>query len=244
MKEILSKENKLVKEFAKLKQKKYIEQKNMVLLEGIKLINEAESRGIPLKAVFTNFYTDEDFGCPAYCLGEGAFKMLSSTVSPQGVIAAVEMKTHEFQMPKGNFLVLDGVQDPGNMGTIIRTAVACGFCEIYAMNCVDFRNEKVIRSTMGTVFDAKVMSITFEEFQKLLKHKLYCANMNKTSVFDVTKVPKQFGLVMGNEAHGISEEVLACGLDEISIPMKNKVESLNVAVASSVMMYILSSKQN
>ena len=244
MKEILSKENPVIKEFSKLKQKKYIQQTNTVLLEGIKLINEAEKRGIALKAVFTNFYTDEDFGCPTYRLGENAFKCLSSTVSPQGVIAAVELKENEFSMPKSNFLVLDGVQDPGNLGTIIRTAVAAGFCEIYAKNCVDFRNEKVIRSTMGTIFDCKIMPAGMEEIKKLCKHKLYCANMNKSSVFDVKNVPKQFGIVMGNEAHGISDEIMSLGLDEVSIPMKNKVESLNVAVASGVMMYILSSKQN
>ena len=244
MKEILSKENNIVKEFSKLKQKKYVDQTNIVLLEGIKLINEAEKRGIALKAVFTNFYTDEDFGCPSYYLSESAFKSLSSTVSSQGIIAAAILKPCAFSMPKGNFLVLDGVQDPGNFGTIVRTAVACGFCEIYALNCVDYRNDKVIRSTMGTVFDCKIMPIKVDEFKKLCKHKIYCANMGKNSVFDVKKVPKQFGIVMGNEAHGISEEILSCGLEELSIPMKNKVESLNVAVASGVMMYILSSKQN
>ena len=244
MKEILSKENKIIKEFSKLKQKKYIEKTNTVLLEGIKIINEAEKRGIPLKAVFTNFRTDEEFSCPTYVLSESAFKMLSSTVSPQGIIAAAEIKKQEFRVPKGNFLVLDGIQDPGNMGTIIRTAVACGFCEIYAINSVDFRNEKVIRSTMGTIFDAKVMDISLDEFKKLCEFKIYCANMGKNSVFDAKNVPKQFGIVLGNEAHGVSEEVLSFGVEEISLPMKNKVESLNVAVAGSVMMYILSSKQN
>ncbi len=244
MKDIISKENPVVKEFSKLKQSKHVKETNTVLLEGIKLINEAEQRGKTLKAVFTNFRTDEEFSCPTYYLSESAFKMLSSTVSSQGIIAAVELKPSDFEMPKGNFLVLDGVSDPGNMGTIIRSAVACGFCEIYARNCVDFRNDKVLRSTMGTIFDCKVMNITFKDFEKLCKHKLFCANMGKRNVFEVQEVPKQFGIVMGNEAHGISEEILECGLEEISIPMKNKVESLNVAVASSVMMYILSSKQN
>ena len=97
---------------------------------------------------------------------------------------------------------------------------------------------------MGTIFDCKIMPAGMEEIKKLCKHKLYCANMNKSSVFDVKNVPKQFGIVMGNEAHGISDEIMSLGLDEVSIPMKNKVESLNVAVASGVMMYILSSKQN
>ena len=244
MEKILSKENPIIKEISKLKQAKYVKETNMVLLEGMRLISEAETRNVPLKAVFANFYLDEDFSCPTYFLGESAFKALSSTVSPQGIIAACELKPHEFSMPKGNFLVLDGVSDPGNMGTIIRTAVASGFCEIYARNCVDFRNDKVIRSTMGTIFDCKVMNISLDDFQKLTKHKMFCAEMDGESVFKVTSVPKQFGLVMGNEAHGISDEIKTFALKSLSIPMKNKVESLNVAVASGILMYILSSKQN
>lgn len=244
MKEILSKDNKLIKEFSKLKQKKYVEETDNVLIEGIKLINEAEKNNIKLLSVFTNFYTDEDFNCPTYFLSESAFKSLSSTVSPQGVVAVINLPKQKFCLPKKNFLILDGIQDPGNFGTIVRTALACGFCEIYTRNCVDFRNEKVIRSTMGTIFGSKIMEIDLNEFKQLLKYKVYCANMNKTNIFELKEVPKQFGIVMGNEAHGISEEILSCDLEQISLPMKNKVESLNVAVSCGIMMYILSSKQN
>ena len=243
MKEIISKDNKLIKEWAKLKQKKYIDETNCVLLEGITLINEAEQRNVKFKAVCTNFYTDEKFDCPTYLLKENAFKVLSGTENSQGIIAIAEMPRNTFSMPKGNFLVLDQIKDPGNLGTIVRTAVACGFCEIYCLNCVSYRNEKVIRSTMGTIFDCKIMDINLDEFKSLSKFSLYSAEMDGKSVFKTDDVPKQFGIVVGNEAHGISEEVKQTKMEAVSLPMKNRVESLNAAVACGILMYILSSKQ-
>ncbi|MBR1925257.1 MAG: RNA methyltransferase [Clostridia bacterium] len=243
MKEIISKDNKLIKEWAKLKQKKFVDKTDCVLLEGITLINEAEQRNVKFEAVCTNFQTDEDFGCPTYFLKENAFKVLSGTENSQGIIAVAKMPKNKFSLPKGNFLVLDQIKDPGNLGTIIRTAVACGFCEIYCLNCVSFRNEKVIRSTMGTIFDCKIMDITLDEFNSLSKYLLYSAEMSGKSVFEIKSTPKQFGIVVGNEAHGISEEVKKTKLEAVSLPMKNKVESLNAGVACGILMYILLSKQ-
>lgn len=239
MKEIISKDNPKIKEWEKLKQKKYIEKYNKVLLEGIKLIDEAERRGVKFDAVLTNFYTDDDFTAPVYRLKDTVFNLLSATKSSQGIIAVANMKKHCFQLPKGNFLVLDNVRDPGNMGTIIRTAVACDFKEIYAINCVDFRNDKVLRSTMGTVFDAKIMEITMEDFSKLEKFNLLCADMGGTDIFKVKKPKVQFGIIVGNEAQGISPEILEKASLKISLPMQNNVESLNVAVATGILMYLL-----
>lgn len=240
MKEIISKDNPTLKEWAKLKQKKYIEQTGQVLLEGINLINEAEARGVEFVAVCVNFNIDEEnFKCPVYKLSEQAFNVLSDTQNSQGIIAVVKMPEQKFKKPEGNFLVLDNINDPGNLGTIIRTAVACDFTQIYCINCVDYHNEKVLRATMGTVFDCSLMQINMEQMSQLQAYKLFCAEMQGTDIFKVKKPDKPFGIVMGNEARGISPEVEQLCSERISLPMKNRVESLNVAVACGILMYLL-----
>ncbi len=239
MKEIISKDNPKVKEWEKLKQKKYVEKYNKVILEGIRLINEAEARGIKFEAVLTSFFTTEEFNCPVYKLLDKVYNLLSSTKSSQGVLAIACVDSPRFELPTGNFLVLDSIRDPGNLGTIIRTAVACGFKEIYALDSVDFRNEKVLRSTMGTIFDAKVMKISFDDFKKLEKYNLICADMGGKSVFSIQKPSGQFGIIVGNEAQGISQDILEKVNLKVSLPMKNNVESLNVAVACGILMYLL-----
>lgn len=239
MKEIISKDNQQIKIWAKLKQKKFIEQTNQVLLEGVKLINEAEERGVKFSAICTNFYTDEEFDCHVYKLSQQAFSVLSDTQNSQGIIAVANITKHQFTLPKGNFLVLDGINDPGNLGTIIRTAVACGFTEIYTINSVDYRNEKVLRATMGTVFDCKIMQIKSDELKQLSNFPLICADMSGQDVFKMEKPKKPFGIVMGNEAQGTSEETKSLCSLSVSLPMENKVESLNVAVACGILMYLL-----
>jgi len=240
MKEIISRDNPTLKEWAKLKQKKYIDQNGEVLLEGLKLINDAEIRGVEFTAICTNFVIEEDnFKCPVYKLSEQAFKVLSDTQNSQGIIAVAKMPKHRFILPKGNFLVLDNISDPGNLGTIIRTAVACDFTEIYCVNCVDYHNEKVLRATMGAVFDCSIMQISSEQAEQLKAYKLFCADMKGQDVFKIDKPVAPFGIVMGNEARGISPELKELCSDKVSLPMKNRIESLNVAVACGILMYLL-----
>ena len=240
MKEILSRDNPTIKEWAKLKQKKYIDQNGEVLLEGLKLINDAEARGVEFTAVCTNFVVDEeDFKCPVYKLSEQAFNVLSDTQNSQGIIAIAKMSKYKFTLPKGNFLVLDNIGDPGNLGTIIRTAVACNFTEIYCINCVDYRNDKVLRATMGAVFDCSIMQISSEQAEQLKAYKLFCADMKGQNVFNIDKPTKPFGIVMGNEARGISPEIELLCSEQVSLPMENRIESLNVAVACGILMYLL-----
>lgn len=238
MEQILSKDNSKLKNWIKLKQTKYVHKTNKVLLEGKRIVDDAFKRGAKFEAVLTNFDTKQDFGCEKFLLNESAFNALSETKTPQGIIAVVNMEKQEFKIPKGNFLILDGVSDPGNMGTIIRTAVACDF-EIYMFNCVDFRNQKVLRSTMGTIFDAKIYELTKENLEKLKDFQIFCADMSGESVFNTEKPKGQFGIVFGNEANGIGKEFNSFNFKKISLPMKNNVESLNVAISCGIMMYVL-----
>ncbi len=239
MKEIISKDNKLLKEWAKLKQKKYIERTNLVLLEGMNLVKDAQSRGVEFVAVCVNAEIDINFESPVYRLSEQAFQVLSGTQHSQGIIAVAKMPEHKFEEPKKNFLVLDNINDPGNLGTIIRTAVACDFTQIFCFNCVDYRNEKVLRATMGTVFDCSVVPVTLEQLKQLKSYKLFCADMSGKNIFQIEKPKQPFGIVMGNEARGISPEVIELCSNKIALPMGNNVESLNVAVACGILMYLL-----
>ena len=241
---ITSKDNKIIKEFAKLKQKKYIDKTNMVLLEGQRLVEDARKRNAKFVAVFSlnNAFTDNSFDCPVYKLSSSVFKMLSSTENSQGIIATISFPKKNFALPTGDFLVLDKIADPGNLGTIIRTAVAFGFKDIYLYNCVDHRNSKVLRSTMGTIFDANIYDIDKENLKDLAKFNLLSAEMNGEDVSQIKRLDKHFGLVLGSEAFGVEKEIANYCYKKISLPMENDVESLNVAIAGGILMYLLKQK--
>lgn len=241
MEQILSKDNQKLKNWAKLKQKKYVDETNLVLLEGERLVFDAYSRGVEFEAVCVSKDLNCNFNCPIYKMQDYMLETLCETKSPQGIVAVAKLEKKKFTPPTKNFLILDHVSDPGNLGTIIRSAVACDF-QIYALNCVDFRNSKVIRSCMGTIFDAQIFEITSENLNELKKFCIFSATMSGQSVFQEFDVPNQFGIVLGSEGHGISKELEQMQFKEISLPMKNHVESLNVAVSGGILMYILSNK--
>ncbi len=236
---ITSKSNPKLKEFSKLKQKKYVEKSGQVLLEGLRMVEEAHRRGVKFTAVLATNSAQNKFGCPFYQVAEHSFEALSSVVNSQGIVAVASMEKPVFSLPKGRFLVLDNISDPGNLGTIIRTAVACDFVEIYCLNCVDFRNEKVLRSTMGTIFDCKIMQITPAEVQRLKPFNLICADMKGESALNFKKPALPFGIAVGNEANGVSETVRDICSASVTLPMQNRVESLNAAVACGILMYLL-----
>ena len=240
---ITNKDNKTVKEFAKLKQKKYVDQTNMVLLEGQRLVEDARKRNIKFVAIFCmDDIPENKFDCPVYKLSSSVFKMLSSTENSQGIIAAISFPKKSFTLPTGNFLVLDKIADPGNLGTIIRTAVAFGFKDIYVYNCVDHRNSKVLRSTMGTIFDANIYDIVIDNLKELSKYSLLSAEMNGEDVSQITRPNEHFGLVLGSEAFGVEKEIANYCYKKVSLPMENNVESLNVAIAGGILMYLLKQK--
>ena len=143
-------------------------------------------------------------------------------------------------------LALDHLQDPGNLGTIIRSAVASGFTDIILIDSVDPYNDKTIRSASGTIFFPKFYKLKMQEFLDFTKfngYSLLIAEAGKQSIFDSSLVlPNKYILVIGNEGNGISEEVLSSPHKSISIPMDAKVESLNAGVSASVLMFILSNK--
>ncbi len=235
VKQITSKSNELIKDLIKLKQKK--NRTDTFLIEGERMVCEALKRNISINALL--FVNAPDFvqnvAVPCYQITEEIAESLTDTVNASGVFAVVLVERQEFRLPEGNFLVLDHIQDPGNLGTIIRSALSFDFKDIYLYNCVDWRNAKVLRSTMGTVFDVRLQVVGEAELQSLAKLNLYCADMAGENVFEFTS-PKSLGLVLGNEANGVSKAVEAMCKGRLCIPMKNEVESLNVAVAGAILM--------
>ena len=135
--------------------------------------------------------------------------------------------------------MLDCLQDPGNLGTVIRTANAAGYGEIYLINCTDAYSPKAVRASMGGIFRVSVYSGSREEVLENLKDiPLICADMDGENIFEFTP-PKKFCLCIGNEGGGISAEVSSRAAYTVKIPMRETCESLNAAVSAGIAMYAL-----
>ena len=177
-------------------------------------------------------------------VSDKVFAKMCETVNSQGIIAVARQRSHDLSAPIGNCLVLDGLQDPGNVGTLIRTAVACGFTDIYSVNSVDVYSPKVIRSAMSAHFCINLHELDSIEQAFSLLHgvEVVSAHMGGKSVFSA-RFGKRVALVLGNEGNGLSDYSLAHANKTVALPMENGFESLNVAVAGSVIMYQIYSQQ-
>lgn len=166
-------------------------------------------------------------------------KGMSDTSSPSGILAVVQIPSVARTIV-GNVAVLDFVADPGNVGTIIRTCVACGIKTIITINCADVTSSKVVRSSMGAVFKTNIIDCDYQDALNLLKsHEIYCLDMAGENIFDKRISEKEFALVVGNEANGINEQIKKSCNKVLSLPMIGDMESLNAAVSMSVALYVL-----
>ena len=173
------------------------------------------------------------------------FNGLVDTESTQGILAVVKFNQRTIQenlKDEHRFvLILDRIQDPGNMGTIIRTADAAGVDAIIALKgCVDIYNPKVIRSTMGSIFDMNIIHATQEEAVRLLKLKnfdIVSSYLDTDNYYDKVEYNYKTALVIGNEANGINDELVSKSDVLVKIPIYGKAESLNAAISSAILMY-------
>ena len=245
--EINSTTNSQIKKFISIKEKKFRNEFGLALLEGEKVVLEAlklnKVKTLIVEKGKENFA--HDFLGEVFVVPDFIIKKISSVSANQGVIGVIETSfVNEFKTNSGNFLVLDGVSDPGNLGSLIRSAVACGFKEIYAINCVDVFNDKVLRSASGTFFKINYYKTDYAGLEKLSKIKnnfIISADLSGENLFSFN-LPKNknIGIVLGNEGSGVSENAKKFIQKEITIPMQNQVESLNVAVSGSVIMFQIS----
>lgn len=246
---ITSNKNPIVQKTIKIKKNG----ESLLFLENILLICEAKNAGHKIEYVliekkkFEYFKTNFPFVLESdfYVVSEDVFSKLCDTRSPQGIVAVVEFYSKKLDKIEGNFLVLENIQDPGNVGTIIRSASGTSFKDIFLIDCVSVFNQKVIRSTMGGIFRENLFSFkTLGEFLEYYKDKDYpllVADMDGENLFKMGRIKSPFGVVIGNEGSGVSNELKNLATKTVSIPMKNGLESLNAGVSCSIITYFLDS---
>ena len=246
METITSAKNPRVLCWRSLKEKKGRDAQDAFLVEGTKMVTEGLASGLQVHAVLLR----EDYapsvtfpsGLPVYILSESAFSAVSDTKTPQGIAAVLSRRVRPISGTK--LLALDAVQDPGNVGTIIRTADAAGLDGILlGPSCADLFSPKVLRSTMGSIFR---MSFAFPgDLPKALQeyrekgYSILSSQLDGEPFYSRKKVSSSFVLIIGNEGNGISDPVKQQATHRLRLPMRGGAESLNAAVAAGIMMYDL-----
>ena len=240
---ITSLENKKVKEVIKLHNKKYRDLTNTFIVETQHLVEEAEKYGI----VKELFIVEDDFvdRNDTYFVTKEIMKKMSTMESPSNILAVCE-KSNSKEIIGDKILLLDEIQDPGNLGTIIRSSVAFGVTTIVlSRDTVDLYNPKVIRATEGMFCHINIITMDLEEAIKIIKEKgiiIYGTNVvSGTNIKEISNV-SSFALIVGNEGNGVKKHIQLLCDDNLYIPMNDNVESLNVGIACSILLYELRSK--
>ena len=251
---ISSKDNELVKNIKKLKDKKYRDLENVYIVEGIKMLKEAIVENASIKQIIIcddceksdliskeMMYEIAKYDC-VYVTSK-VFKYITEVQTPQGVMAIIEKNNRdkEINYDEDIIVTLDDIQDPGNLGTILRTIDSIGLSQVLiSKGTADPYNPKVVRSTMGAIYRVKVIECddlkeTLKEIKKN-KFKILATSLDDSkSIYDI-KYNKKV-IVIGNEANGVEEEIVKLSDEKIKIPMLGKTESLNASVATGIVLY-------
>lgn len=235
---ITSLNNPTIKEISKLKNKKYRDLTNTYLVEGDHLVEEAYKNNLLTKIILLEDTTC-NYDIEKIYVTKEVMKKLTELDTPNKIIGIVKENT---PLPIGNkILILDNIQDPGNLGTIIRSSVAFDIDTIVlSPNTVDIYNPKVIRSTQGMIFYTNIITLKLKEFIDEIKTKNYTifgTNVRNGKNIKEIALPEKFALILGNEGQGVSKEIESLCDDNIYIKMSSKCESLNVSVATSILLY-------
>lgn len=250
---ITSKDNENIKSIKKLKERKYRDLNNEYIIEGIKILKEAIQEKAVIKKIviceecLANNIIDEKllYEIAKYdCLyvSKKIFEGLTDVSKPQGILAVVEKNNKkDINYNEDIIVALDGLQDPGNLGTILRTLDSANLSQVVvSKDTVDAYNPKVVRSTMGAIFRVNIVETenlkeTLKEMKRH-KYKVMCTDLTASkNIYEIDYTKKI--LVIGNEANGISKELLDMADEKIIIPMLGKTESLNASVATSIIVY-------
>lgn len=235
---ITSKANPLIKKIVSLAEKKFRKVYGEYVIEGVKPVNECRAAGFEITCIVCTENLFAEYP-EAVVVSDELFCRISSEKSPQGVLATVKLPDMCLQPPAGSCLLLDKLQDPGNLGTIIRTANAAGYEDIYLINCTDAFSPKAVRASMGGIFYVKVHEGSYDEVMSALHGvPMICADMSGENVFEFNS-PEKFCLCIGNEGNGLSEEVKSKADYTVKIPMRATCESLNAGVSAAIAMYAL-----
>ena len=241
---------------------------NVYLVEGMRMIKDAPEDDIHTLIVSSELMTESEayelvLGPSARHFSEEAIgedvndmflnivmvspeviKSVSETITPQGIVAVMKRKEYTDYKGKSSYLLLEDIQDPGNLGTLMRTAEAAGIdVVIMSRGCVDIYNPKTIRSTMGTIYRQPFITCNdMNEWDTIVDDlirdgvKLYGGYLDDSLYYADVDFTARCGIVIGNEGNGISDEMIA-KIDKVNIPMNGEIESLNASVAGSILMY-------
>ena len=242
MEVITSTTNSRIKEINKLKTKKYRDEQKLFIVEGDHLVNEAYKKNQLQEIIALESY-DGNLDIKTTYVSESVMKKLSSMVSISNVIGICK-KFIPLTYGK-RLIVLDGIQDSGNLGTIIRSAASFNFdTVVLSENTVDLYNDKVIRSSEGMIFNVDVLRVNLDSFIDELKdnnYDIYTTDVNGGKNISDVEFNEKFAIIIGNEGNGVGS-IKEKADHKIYIPMNKKCESLNAAVATSIIMYEVSKK--
>ncbi|MGI6621978.1 MAG: RNA methyltransferase [Clostridiaceae bacterium] len=250
---ITSSSNRIIKEIRSLHDKKGRSSLKAMLLEGSRLVSDAASSGANIRyfvasdsfykknSSFFSYYPDKK----VVCVPDSLFARIGETRTPQGVMAVADIPVYDISsiiLKAKRIVVLENLQDPGNIGTIIRSADACGFdAVLLSKDCADPFNSKTIRSTMGSVFHIPV--IVAEDFYRVLS-ELKANNILLAAAHTREALPcwqadlkGDVAVIIGNEGNGITDKIIELSDLTVMIPMDGNAESLNAAAAASILIY-------
>lgn len=245
--------NKQVKNIINLQKKsKERKKQNLYVIEGKKVIKEIPKEDLVKIFVSESFYNSEE---NAKYIGaieslevvkDSIFDSMSDTKTPQGILAVVKTKTHKLtdilNQEKTLILILEDIQDPGNMGTIIRTGEGAGINGIIVTSSsVDIYNPKVVRSTMGSILRMPIV-VTDDIYSAIDELKsnnvaIYASYLGTENSYTNINYKMSTGIMIGNESKGLTDDIVSKADELIKIPLKGQVESLNASIAASLLMY-------
>ncbi len=245
-----------MKDFKNLKsltQKKYRKQQKMLIVEGENIIFQLlDNHKMPETIYITESYANthfkyleqhmkwsDNFEEYIRLIDPAKIKLVTDTESPQDIIACVRFEPVPVN-ENGSLLYLDGIQDPGNMGTILRTALAAGIDGVLiSPECCDIMNPKVVRSSLGAVFFCP-LAYSNADYLKKSSHQIIASTLTDSkSMYELNKINHKRIIVIGSESRGISEEVIALAQEKIHIPMSSQIESLNAAISTAIILYYI-----
>ena len=250
---IQSKDNKTIKHIISLQQRKYRQKFGEYTVEGIRTVTDLgkkdclrsilirESKRSELEPLVQKGFTVSS----VYVVQDPIFDKIEHSVNGQGILGIAKKcvnDLHSLIVEDGLYVALDGVQDPGNLGTIIRTAVAAGAKGIFLLKgTVDPYNEKCVRSTMSALCNIPIFEdVTLSEFYDFIKDntiKTYVTSLENAKPYHTISYPKRTMIILGNEGNGVSREIIEMCDQAITIPMYGDIESLNVSIAAALCMY-------
>lgn len=250
---IQSKDNKTIKHIISLQQRKYRQKFGEYMVEGIRAVTDIgkkdclrsilirESKRSELEPLVEKGFTVSS----VYVVQDPIFDKIEHSVNGQGILGIAKKcvnDLHSLIVEDGLYVALDGVQDPGNLGTIIRTAVAAGAKGIFLLKgTVDPYNEKCVRSTMSALCNIPIFEdVTLSEFYDFIKDntiKTYVTSLENAKSYHTISYAKRTMIILGNEGNGVSKEIIEMCDQAITIPMYGDIESLNVSIAAALCMY-------